>query len=135
MTKKERLLKNIEASKSRSAWRKGVKLYAYELVEEMDNADLERLINNIPELSFKQFRSQLETLLLSGADDWMRYSWGGRSLVYNGDIAERLCTPAELKKVENGAKRPSKSEDWMDLQARALIQAYELVYDELVFIA
>ena len=46
MTKKETLLKNIETSKARSAWGKGVKTYAYELVEEAEDTQLEKLINN-----------------------------------------------------------------------------------------
>ena len=40
--------------------------------------------------------------LLNGADDWSQYSWGGCSLIYDGDIAERLCTPSELKKTRHG---------------------------------
>ena len=91
MTKKETLLKNIEASKARSAWGKGVKTYAYELVEEAEDTQLEKLINNRPLLSYSQFRNELKKILLNGADNWKAYSWNGCSLIYNYQIAERLC--------------------------------------------
>ena len=57
-------------------------------------------------------------VLLAGA------AWGGCSLIYNGDIAERLCTPSELKKTRNGERRPNDREMWLDTQTRALRQAW-----------
>ena len=36
--------------------------------------------------------------LLNGASDWNQYSWGGCSLIYNSDIAERVCSPSKLKR-------------------------------------
>lgn len=61
--------------------------------------------------------------LKNGASDWDQYSWGGSSLIYNSDIAERLCCPSELKKTRNGERRPNSREEWLDTQARALRQA------------
>lgn len=109
--------------KARSAWDKGVVAYALELLEELEEAisggyfDAEDL--NSPAL----VRSQL----LNGASDWNHYSWGGCSLIYNSDIAERLCTPSELKKTRNGERRPNAREEWLDTQARALFQASRLI--------
>ena len=65
--------------------------------------------------------------LLNGASDWSAYSWGGSSLIYNGDIAARLCCPSELKKTREGERRPNSREDWLDVQARALAQAARVV--------
>ena len=65
----------------------------------------------------------LERQLLNGASDWAQYSWGGSSLIYDGDIAARLCCPSELKKTRNGERRPNAREEWLDVQARALFQA------------
>ena len=62
-------------------------------------------------------------MLLNGADSWGQYSWGGCSLIYNGDIAERLCSPSEFKKCREGERRPNAREEWLDTQARALYQA------------
>jgi hypothetical protein len=64
---------------------------------------------------------------LNGARDWRQYSEGGCSLVYNEDIAVRLCTPSELKKTSNGMRNPNASETWIDVQARALQQAFWLI--------
>lgn len=44
-------------------------------------------------------------------------------MIYNADIAERLCCPSELKKTRNGERRPNNREEWLDTQARALYQA------------
>ena len=83
--RKNELLEAINNSKARSAWDKGVKLYAYELVEALE-------VEEIP-----QDKAELKSLLLNGADDWKQYSWGGCSLIYDCDIAKRLCCPSELK--------------------------------------
>ena len=61
--------------------------------------------------------------MLNGAQNWSEYSWGGSALICNGDIAERLCTPSELKKTRNGERRPNSREEWLDTQARALYKA------------
>ena len=106
----------LEARKDRSAWGKGVNMYAFELVEELkERSDCEK---RLPEPG-----QECREWMLNGADDWNAYSWGGSSLIYNGDIAERLCTPSELKKTRNGERRPNSREEWLDTQARALYQA------------
>lgn len=109
--KKTELLNAIENMKARSAWDRGVKEYAYELVEALE-------VEEIPADS-----QELKSLLLNGADTWKQYSWGGSSLIYDFDIAERLCTPSELRRTKGGERRPSSSEEWLDAQARALLQA------------
>lgn len=109
--KKTELLNAIENMKARSAWDRGVKEYAYELVEGLE-------VEEIPEDS-----QELKSLLLNGADTWKQYSWGGSSLIYDFDIAERLCTQSELKRVKGGERRPNSREEWLDVQARALLQA------------
>ena len=131
-TKKKILLDKIGALKHRSAWGFGVKMYACDLVEEMDDQQLEKLIENRPLLSYSQFRNELKKILLNGAVDWRQYSWGGCSLIYNCQIARRLSTPSEFKKSNNGEIRPNKKEEWLDVQARALSQAFELVHDNII---
>ena len=66
---------------------------------------------------------KVRAALLNGAADWSQYSWGGCSLIYDSDIAERLCSPSELKKTRNGERRPNSREEWLDTQTRALFQA------------
>lgn len=117
----------INAKRERSAWDRGVKEYAAELLDQLDEDirggwfDAEDL--NSPKL--------VTRALLNGADDWKMYSWGGCSLIYDGDIAERLCNPSELKKTRNGERRPNASEEWLDTQARALGQAASRVREAI----
>ena len=99
----------------RSAWDRGVHAYATELVESLDDsADLSN-------------ENMLRKALLNGAGDWQQYSEGGCSLVYDADIAERLCSASELKRCKGGERQPNARENWLECQARALGQAASLV--------
>jgi hypothetical protein len=111
----EQIRNIIKSTKTRSAWDRGVNTYALELLEEYEN-------NYGPNAC-----APCEADLLNGASSWKEYSWGGCSLIYNRDIAERLCNPTELKKTRNGEKKPNRSEEWLDVQARALFQAAQRI--------
>ena len=121
----EPIRERIMSKKSRSAWARGVQEYASELLDGLYDAisggwfDAEDVA--APKL--------LERQLLDGASSWSEYSWGGCSLIYDPDIAERLCNPSELKKTKNGHRKPNASEEWLDVQARALLQASRLVLE------
>lgn len=95
----------------KSAWKKGVEIYAQELQEFLEENNLTATKEN----------------LLNGAKSWSEYSYGGSSLIYDADIAERLCSPSELKKTKNGERNPNSQENWLDVQARALYQAARIV--------
>lgn len=100
----------LEAVKTRSCWDRGVKGFALDLLESYENI-CEYCENNgqpIPELN--------EETLLNGADDWNAYCYGGGALIYNGDIAEALCTPSMLKKKR---RRATGSECGRDLDGCA----------------
>ena len=127
MTIYDRMAKELESRNDRSAWDKGVTVYALELVEQLAEAAEGGYINTADLTSW----SMLRKAMLNGAIDWSDYSWGGCSLIYNGDIAERLCCPSELKRTRNGERRPNSREEWLDVQSRALIQAAKRVYDTL----
>lgn len=115
----EKLYQSIESEKQRSAWDKGVTQYALELVEQLDEQIDGGYFDELDLTESKKVREAL----LNGAANWSQYSWGGCSLIYDGDIAERLCCPSELKKTRNGERRPNSQEEWLDVQARALRQA------------
>lgn len=119
----DELKQAIEAEPARSAWRRGVKLYALELVEELE----ESIAGGYFAAENMTDREALKAQLLNGASSWSAYSWGGSALIYDGDIAERLCSPSELKKTRNGERRPNAREEWLDTQARALGQAASMV--------
>ena len=110
------LLARVQATPAgRSAWSKGIHAYAVELVESLAESD---------DLSNERL---LEKAMLNGAGDWQQYSEGGCALVYDADIAERLCSPSGLKRCKGGERQPNASETWLDCQARALSQAASLV--------
>lgn len=114
-----RIREEVEARTTRSAWSHGVEAYALDLVDELEEATE----GGYFDLSDLEAPEQVNRAMLNGARDWNQYSWGGSSLCYDGQIAERLCTPSELKKTRNGERRPNRNEEWLDVQARALFQA------------
>lgn len=119
----EQLYESVRKHKARSAWSKGVQKYAMDLI--YDKQDFSEV--DVPDI--KQF----EKVLLNGARDWKEYSWGGCALIYDSEIAKALCSPSELKKVtrENGSvRKPNSREEWLDTQARALYQAFELIKEK-----
>lgn len=104
-----KLIKLIEDSPARSAWSRGVKAYAVDLIDGLEG------------------RPVTKENLLNGADNWREYSYGGSAFIYDSDIAEALCNPTELKKTKNGDLQPNGNESWLDVQARALYQACNLI--------
>lgn len=113
--KAKEIINELEARKDRSAWNKGVTLYAIEFAESID--DFWKQPESV---------SELKEMLLNGADDWSQYSWAGCSLIYNEDIAERLCSKSEIKRCTNShclRDYANAHEHWLDVQARALRQA------------
>ena len=113
----------VEQTKTRSAWSKGVKQYAEELCEELREA-AEGGYVEAWELSNRRL---FEKAMLNGAQDWRQFSEGGCSLIWDYDIAARLCNPTEAKRTAYGAKAPNSRESWIDVQSRALFQAAQLV--------
>ena len=114
------LINKLQKYKDRSKWGRGVTSYGIMLLEKIQ--DDHDYING--DISFREF----ETLLLNGAESWVKYSWGGNALITNEDIAKMLATPSELKKYNNGKKRPNRKEEWLDTQARALTQAFYKIW-------
>lgn len=113
----------ISNEKPRSAWGRGVKDYAHELVDNIAGS----ISSNCSLDADLPARGELKAAMLNGADSWNQYSWGGCSCIYNADIAETLCSPSELKKTRNGERRPNSREEWLDVQARALSQAANMI--------
>lgn len=108
------IVKQIERKKPRSAWDKGVYVYTGVILDRLD-ANTEITMDNC-----------MDTLLC-GACDWHKYSLLGFAYVANSWIAKTLCTKSELKRTQNGARRPNRTENWLDVQARALSKASLLI--------
>lgn len=109
----------VEKGKARSAWSKGVYDYCFDFIDTLKDEGVEAI--GLEELKKK---------LLNGARNWSEYSWGGSSLIYNCDIAQRLCTPSEFRRKKGGELKPNKREEWLDTQARALYQAFYKIVKE-----
>lgn len=115
----------------KSAWSRGVTLYALDILNEIIEDSGSRYF---PVKDGKVDNTHCYTATLIGKhyDFWHMYSWGGGSLVYNYDIAERLCTPSEFRKAEkNDFFRANKREEWLDVQARALYQASNMIVEAI----
>ena len=107
--KKEEIKNALKKEKARSHWKRGVIAYAIEI---LDNS------TESTEIS--------EKALLNGASNWKEYS-EGCSLIYDEDICRRLCAPWEIKRKRGGALPPNNRETWLDVQARALAEAAQLI--------
>lgn len=107
----------IRLQKPRSAWGKGVKWYAAYII---NHADV-KMNATVP--------ADMRKTLLCGAKDWKQYAYGGFGQVWNQKIAKRLCSPSEYKKVNEGMRNPNSRENWLDVEARALYQAYRMIED------
>jgi hypothetical protein len=105
---KHKIIKTLEANRANSAWSRGVKSFAIDLVNDCEG-----------ELT--------EENMLNGAENWNQYSTGGCALVYDCDIANALCTPSELKRKDHGRLPPNSYETWIDVQTRALYQSCILI--------
>lgn len=108
----------VESQRTKSAWDRGVKAYALDMVDKLEEVSGGKVPSGAGEMM---------DLLLNGARDWKQASDGGSWFVYDEDIAERLCGPSELKKVAGGKRRPNSHETWIDVQARALQQASDML--------
>ena len=111
----------VETPQRVSAWERGVRATALNLIDKIEREVMYSFDN------YNKFPMINEAFALNGASDWQRYSEGGCALIYNEDIAERFCTPSELKRVKGGLRMPNSRENWLDVQARALRQAWRLI--------
>ena len=109
--------KEIEKENPRSKWGKAVIAYANELLDHLED----QIKFYGPSLEIN------EKTLLNGAENWKAYSEGGNSLIYYGEMTERLCTPSQFKRCKGGDLPLSNRESWVEIQGRALFQAARLV--------
>lgn len=117
-------MQTLEQRKDRSAWSRGVTAYAVDMLQQIEEYYKGGYISADDLATW----ATAEAAALNGARDWDEYSWCGSALVYDGDIAAALCNPSELKKTRNGERRPNSREEWLDVQARALHQAFRRMY-------
>ena len=120
MKEMQKIRKRLAAFKARSAWDKGVKEIAECLLDQYEEIIRYRGGSApTPPLT--------EKTVLNGANSWEQYCYGGCAMIYDREIAETLCTPSELRRIDFGRKAPNARETWMDVQVRAYIQAWALI--------
>lgn len=111
----------IENSPARSAWSRGVRSYALDIIEDITEFSKFNLSNGyeLPLIT--------EDCALNGAEDWAQYATGGcgAALIWSDEIAARLCTPSEFRIYQ---KRGGDTVEW---QSRALFQAWRLISQNL----
>lgn len=106
-----------------SAWKKGVKAYAVDLLSNLIDLANDGTIN----AEIITSPALLKIALLNGASNWTEYSEGGCALIYDHEIARRLCTASEYRRTDHGYSAPNARETWLDVQARALQQAANII--------
>lgn len=111
---------NAASAKARSAWQRGVIDYAILILERAESYD-----------EFGQLPIS-EYALLDGAADWHEYAASGCGLIYNCNICAALCSPSERARLHDGRRAPNASETWVDVEARALAQAWALLRAKLL---
>ena len=117
------LRKLVEEIPNTSAWKRGVKEYTDEL---LDNLEEKAQINE----RLPRNEKELKEWMLNGAMDCKDYSYTYCSLKYDSQIAERLCTPSEFRKKDGGRIRPNRYETWLDEQSKALNHACLRIKDK-----
>lgn len=118
MTRDELLQALDELPRGRSAWSRGVRQYAREMVEGLD-----------PDTVLT--RDTCRAVLLNGATDARAYSYHGFALIYDSSIAERVCTPSEFRRKKGGDLPPNREQTWLDVQTRAINHALALICKRL----
>lgn len=109
----------VSATPCRSTWGRAVREDAVEIL----NSAIEEYGEGYTPDDLEHF----EKILLNGAEGWKSYSYGGNALIYDRDIAEHYCTPSKFKASREGRRNPNRRENWLDVQARALFQAWRMI--------
>lgn len=118
----------LKAFNPKSAWKKGVREYALEIVEEYVSGGAWNGVDITDARQVLNYTYTKDEKLL----DIVRFmSEGGSFLIYNEDIAERLCTRSELLHAthKDGSLRDHANarESWLDVQSRAVYQACNII--------
>lgn len=120
MKEMQKIRERLAATKPRTAWDKGVKKIAENLLDKYEEiAQYREGSDPVPPLT--------EKTVLNGANSWEQYCYGGCAMIYDREIAKTLCTPSELRRTDFGRKAPNSRESWMDVQVRAHVQAWVLI--------
>lgn len=110
----------VENESPRSKWERAVRDYALEMISKCNKKDI---------TSYKQLLNHVDAKNMDDYAIAKALSEGGCFEIWDGDIAKRLCTPSELKRVmrKDGTVKDLPHESWIDVQTRAVYQAILLL--------
>jgi hypothetical protein len=110
----------VESSSCKSHWERAVRDYALEMISQCDKKNI---------TSYKQIPNHCNAMNMTDYAIAKDLSEGGCFEVYDVDIAKRLCTPSQLKRVtrKDSTVRDLPHETWIDAQTRAVTQAIFLL--------
>ena len=120
MTNIAKIKNFIKHESCRSKWERAVRDYALEMVSQCDKKDI---------TSYKELLNHCDAKNMTDYAIARDLSEGGCFEIWDGDIAKRLCTPSQLKRVtrKDGTVRDLPDETWIDVQTRAVYQAILLL--------
>lgn len=118
------LVENAPQRKNASAWNKGVKNYAVDLIDGLPDAYC-LICANQSEL--EECIKILKKLLLNGAENWRQYSYGGFAYIYDEEIAEALCNHSEFRKTK-GRKAAKQLRDLVRCPSSSLVTGCVIDY-------
>lgn len=118
----------IERKKTRGRWPEAVRQDALNLID--------WLLTEAEHTGVFKDKDALHKALLNGAQDWKQYSFGCGSVADcdNLRLATRYASESGLKNLrykEGGVRNPKTGGTWLDVQAKALAQAEQLIFDNL----
>lgn len=106
--KAKEIIKKLESLKiPRSTWKKGVLYYALFIMDKFES----------------ETEIESEKDLLNGADNWRHASYSGCFYVSDEFIMLTLYNKSKSQMT----RKPKGNETWLDVQARALSQASQLI--------
>lgn len=124
--KRNEIIKELENEqmKQRSKWSRGVYQIAIDRVEELDSNEVITWYNLLNGALFAGLKENHKNIY----DACKKYSWGGCYLIYDEDIANLLSNRSEAyTKKGNFKNKPNKNEEWLDIQSRAIYQAFRIL--------
>lgn len=117
-------LEQMQKEGRKSKWRKGVISIAIDRLDEMDNGATITWHNLLNGALWSDKEATFENI--SSACD--KYAWGGCGLICDEDIADLLATKSEAYYKNGNLKgKPNAREQWLDLYAKAVYQAFSLI--------
>lgn len=113
---------SVESFRPRSAWSRGVRAYALDLIDNIEE------LSNYEFNNYGEYLAISEDVALNGAGCWSNYAAGGCGLVYTSAILKRLCTASELRRLNRSGRSDI---DAIEIEGRALFQAWQLIAESL----